>query len=247
MVRALVELATLGLVTPSEGCGPPGIPHVRTSPRSGLCSLPLRSARVLTPDGAAGVVGAEGGIIAEGLQGRGFSEGQCSCGGSSALAGAWRADGALAVQEGGSAGDTRCHGGGPGRPSRGHSGCLWEQNPGRPWAGASQTLAPFISTTPAKARVLDDPQKGAPAGTGGLAVICRASAQNPHSELGRGYWGSEQILAALTKVTEHQVRVTSSVLPVIIPSFPLQSARVWREVALGLVMGLCPLISGFSS
>lgn len=83
--------------------------------------------------------------------------------------------------------------------------------------GASQTLTPFIPTAPAKTRVMDEPQKGTPTGTGGLAVICRESAQNPHSELGRGYWGSEQIRAALTKVTEHQVRMTSSVLPVIIP------------------------------
>lgn len=160
------------------------------------------SARVLSPDGAAGVVGAEvgaeGGVTGEGLQGRGFSEGQCSCSGSSALARAWRADGALAVQEGGSAGDTRCHGGGPVRPSRARRGCLWEQNPGRPWAGASQTLAAFIPTAPAEARVMGEPQKGVPTGTGGLAVICRESAQNSHSELGRGYWGSEQILAALT-------------------------------------------------
>lgn len=81
-----------------------------------LLSALERSARVLSPDRAAGVVGAEvgaeGSVTGEGLQGRGFSEGQCSCSRSSALARAWRADGALAVQEGGSAGDTRCHSGG---------------------------------------------------------------------------------------------------------------------------------------
>lgn len=192
-----------------------------------LLSALERSARVLTPDGAAGVVGAEGGIIAEGLQGRGFSEGQCSCGGSSALAGAWRADGALAVQEGGSAGDTRCHGGvqeGPAVATVAACGNRTQGGPGP--APAKHWLPSSPPPLPRPARVMDDPQKGTPAGTGGLAVICRASAQNPHSELGRGYWGSEQILAALTKVTEHQVRVTSSVLPVIIPSCPLQSARV---------------------
>lgn len=107
-----------------------------------LLSALERSARVLSPDGAAlevgAEVGAEGSVTGEGLQGRVFSEGQCSCGGSSALARAWRADGAFAVQEGGSAVDTRCHSRGLVRPSRGRRGCRWEQDPGRPWAARAK-------------------------------------------------------------------------------------------------------------